>query len=182
MTLATKKGPLGPRCLVGSAKKRGRSIASVTVSFAVPIAAGLRWIGIGTSLPSVPFDPDVGSVVPLSQRAASPVVAVRSKGEKRGDEGELDRRVRCQIGKPHEKGEGQKIAHGKAVVRASARHIKPPVFVENSETRRMRSVCSGSELSNPTASYQPVNSILSHLCLRLSTRIVTELRQRTAMP
>jgi len=177
MRAAIKKGPVGRMRSVDSAKKRGRSIASVAVSFAVPIAAGLRGVSVRTSFPSMPFDPDVDTVFALSQSAAPPVIAVQAEKADCGDQSELGKAVCESVGKSQKQRIGQNLPCRKGMVRAVARHQKSPEVVEKVQTRGMRFAVSRPEFSNLSASYQPVESVQHHVYATRSTRRVTELRQ-----
>ena len=140
-------------------KKRGRLIASIAVSFAVPFTSGFRGIIARTSFASVPFDPDVKAVFPLVQRSFSHLRPEDMECDERRENHALER-VEYPTG-----------------LRAVAQHLITSDFVEEFQTRDKCERRSGSELSNPSASYRPVCSILSHVCLTDITWFVTGLRQ-----
>ena len=155
----TKKGPEGPRNSAVSTKKRGRSIASITVSFAVPFSSGLRGVISRTSLASMPLDPDVKTVFPLMQRPFSHLRPVN---------------VECE---DHQEKHALERFENPSSVRAIAQHSETSCCVEDVQTRDKCERGSGSELSNPSASYQPVRSVLPHVCLPVIIEIVTDLRR-----
>lgn len=145
--------------LAHGTKKRGRLIASVAVSFAIPFTSGFRGIIARTSFASVPFDPDVKAVFPLVQRSFSHLRPVDMECDERRDNHALER-VEYPTG-----------------LRAVAQHLTTSDFVEELQTRDRCERCSRSELSNLSASYRPMCSTLSHVCLTDITWIVTGLRQ-----
>jgi len=145
--------------LARATKKRGRLIASIAVSFAIPFTSGFRGIIARKSFASVPFDPDVKAVFPLMQRSFSHLRPVDMECDEYYDNHALER-VEYPTG-----------------LRAVAQHLITSDFVEELQTRDECERGCGSELSNPSASYRPMCSILSHVCLTDITRIVTGLRQ-----
>lgn len=161
-------------------KKRGRSIASITTSVAVPFASGIRGVIPRTSFAPVPFDPDIHSVRTSSQGAAPAIVAERAEREVKAQACDDPTRCIAEAQKNHEDRRGQGNLKQKPHSRAVARHGRYPYVVEGMQTW-VTAVCSaGPELSNPSASYQTVASNLCHVCPMGSTPIVTDLRHARA--
>ena len=162
MSTSLKKAPAGPTNLFKKTKKRGRSIASVAVSFAIPFTAWQRGVTYRTSLRAMPFDPDINAVLPLVKRAFAHSGSVDLKSNRQNNQNT------------------HKWVEDPTSFRAVAQHRKFPRIVEVLQTRGMQSECLGLDLSNPSASNRPVKTVLSHVCATHSMRFVTGLRQRLA--
>jgi len=155
-----KKAPLGPMRPVIWIKKRGRSIASVAVSFTVPFTSGGGGIILRTAFAPVPFDPDIKAVFALAKRAFAPLCAIDLKHDETQNQGALKRIV------------------NPTGFRAVAQHDCLSFCVENIQTRGMRALGAGSDVSTPSALNQPIDSKMSHVWFPNITHIVTCLRQR----
>ncbi len=173
MTARIKKAPSGPMHLSQRIGKRGLSIASVAVSFAVPI---IRRIAGRAPFAAVPFDPDVNSILAPVQCTTPSVIPEEGEAhqhraqkdvKRRGAQDDPERQYACAK---------QQAPIRKFIIRAMARHQKSPCIVDVRQTRKTGRSETGLKLSNPFASYRPYKSSAHHVYVNANMVFVTELR------
>lgn len=159
---AQKRALRAQRKRCNGTKKRGRSIASVTVSIAVPCSSGLGGIFARTSLTSVPFNPDICPVFSSSEVAAANAVAPV---------------IECDI---HNKQNTHERIENPSRFRAVAQHRVVSCCFENFPTECTPLRPLEPSLSGSTASSKPIEFVVHHVCPTVSMPYVTGLRQGAA--